>query len=424
MTARQQWTIVGGDRRGARRGTGAASHFMRDELFPVTIGSDAPDFRAKVLGENRVQDARRLQGPGRAAQHLGDVVRARARSRSRVCSDSIRRTATRAQARRGEHRRLRQRRFDSRVRQELWRHVRGACTTRRTRIERAYQATGYPETFVIGPEGTIRKKWIGPDDWSSQGNRALIAQLLGLSNAAAASGESARSLSRAAHAMSRRDRRRARPSSLQRRVVAAFTQQLAAQGDGGVPRGRALVRRQREGAADRARARALHAGARQLARAARSAAADSGDRRGLAEGADQAELEPAGDPPPDHAPTRPTRSCSTCARTTSTLPEGVDAVVRDVEPRSVTLRFESTWTRKVPVRSAIDIATPNGRPGRSPRSFDPRQRARSPARATSWCASHPCARRGRRSPSPIRCRISSTSTRRGSAPAFACGRRR
>ena len=46
-------------------------------------------------------------------------------------------------------------------------------------IERAYQITGYPETFVIGTEGTIRKKWISNDDWNSQGNRALIAQLLG-----------------------------------------------------------------------------------------------------------------------------------------------------------------------------------------------------------------------------------------------------
>jgi len=38
-----------------------------------------------------------------------------------------------------------------------------------------------------------------------------------------------------------------------------------------------------------------------------------------------------------------------------TLPEGVDAVVRDVQPRSVTLRFESTWSRKVPVRSEVQI---------------------------------------------------------------------
>lgn len=42
------------------------------------------------------------------------------------------------------------------------------------------------------------------------------------------------------------------------------------------------------------------------------------------------------------------------------LPEGVNVVVRNVYPRSLTLRFESTWSRKVPVRSAIDIATAPG----------------------------------------------------------------
>ena len=42
------------------------------------------------------------------------------------------------------------------------------------------------------------------------------------------------------------------------------------------------------------------------------------------------------------------------------LPAGVDAVVREIEPRSVTLRFESTWSRRVAVRSAIDIAAPSG----------------------------------------------------------------
>jgi YbbR domain-containing protein len=39
------------------------------------------------------------------------------------------------------------------------------------------------------------------------------------------------------------------------------------------------------------------------------------------------------------------------------LPAGVDAVVREIEPRSLTLRFESTWSRRVAVRSAIDIST-------------------------------------------------------------------
>jgi peroxiredoxin len=45
-------------------------------------------------------------------------------------------------------------------------------------IDRAYQITGYPETFVIAPDGTIRKKWIGPADWSSEENVALIRGLL------------------------------------------------------------------------------------------------------------------------------------------------------------------------------------------------------------------------------------------------------
>ena len=40
------------------------------------------------------------------------------------------------------------------------------------------------------------------------------------------------------------------------------------------------------------------------------------------------------------------------------LPEGVDAVVRDVQPRSLMLRFESTWNRKVPVVSeGIEITS-------------------------------------------------------------------
>jgi cytochrome c biogenesis protein CcmG, thiol:disulfide interchange protein DsbE len=45
-------------------------------------------------------------------------------------------------------------------------------------IEQEYQTTGVPETFVIGRDGVIRKKIIGASDWDSQGDRALIAQLL------------------------------------------------------------------------------------------------------------------------------------------------------------------------------------------------------------------------------------------------------
>lgn len=45
-------------------------------------------------------------------------------------------------------------------------------------IENAYQATGVPETAVISRDGTIRKRIIGATDWSSEGNRRLIQELL------------------------------------------------------------------------------------------------------------------------------------------------------------------------------------------------------------------------------------------------------
>lgn len=42
------------------------------------------------------------------------------------------------------------------------------------------------------------------------------------------------------------------------------------------------------------------------------------------------------------------------------IPDGVEVIVRDVEPHSLTLRFESTSSRLVPVRSAVVV------PGASP----------------------------------------------------------
>lgn len=46
------------------------------------------------------------------------------------------------------------------------------------RITDAYQLTGYPETFVIGRDGVIRKKVMQATDWNSADNRALIERLL------------------------------------------------------------------------------------------------------------------------------------------------------------------------------------------------------------------------------------------------------
>jgi peroxiredoxin len=179
MTARQQWSVVGVIVAVMAIGLLAAAHYMKDELFPVTIGSTAPDFRAKVLGESRYKTLADYKGQvvllnvwatwcppcqaempslQRLYQAYGDkgLKLVAVSIDDYVTEDSIRAFAK-----------------NFGITFEILHDSTHA-------IERIYQTTGYPESFVIGPEGTIRKKWIGPDDWSSQGNRALVAQLLRL----------------------------------------------------------------------------------------------------------------------------------------------------------------------------------------------------------------------------------------------------
>lgn len=43
------------------------------------------------------------------------------------------------------------------------------------------------------------------------------------------------------------------------------------------------------------------------------------------------------------------------------VPEGVEVIVRDIQPRSLTLRFETTTSRRVPVRSALVVRAVSGR---------------------------------------------------------------
>lgn len=45
-------------------------------------------------------------------------------------------------------------------------------------IQEAYLTTGVPETFVIGRDGTIRKRVSGGTDWNTPAQKALVRQLL------------------------------------------------------------------------------------------------------------------------------------------------------------------------------------------------------------------------------------------------------
>lgn len=179
MTARQQWSVVGAIVAVMAIGLLVASHYMKDELFPVTIGSTAPDFRAKVLGENRYKSL---------ADYRGQVVLLNVWATwCPPCQAEMPSLQRLYQAYGGKGLKLVAVSIDDYVTEDSIRaFAKNFGITFEIlhdsthAIERIYQTTGYPESFVIGPEGTIRKKWIGPDDWSSQGNRALVAQLLGL----------------------------------------------------------------------------------------------------------------------------------------------------------------------------------------------------------------------------------------------------
>ncbi|MYG81311.1 MAG: TlpA family protein disulfide reductase [Gemmatimonadetes bacterium] len=46
-------------------------------------------------------------------------------------------------------------------------------------IQRVYQTTGVPESFVIGPKGTIYKKVAGSTAWDSETNVGLVRRLIG-----------------------------------------------------------------------------------------------------------------------------------------------------------------------------------------------------------------------------------------------------
>jgi len=179
MTVRQQWAIVGAVLLLLGGGLVAAMHFLGDQLFPVTIGSNAPDFHAKVLGTNRYKGIRDYEGKvvllniwatwcppcRREMPSIERLYEAYGSKGLHIVAVSIDDAAT-----------------DAAIR--AYADTVGATFEilhdPTHDIEREYQTTGYPETFVIDSDGTIRKKWIGADDWNSPGNRALVAQLLGL----------------------------------------------------------------------------------------------------------------------------------------------------------------------------------------------------------------------------------------------------
>jgi len=178
MTLKQQWVAVLAIVLGVALTLGTGAYVMRDELFPIEVGSRAPDFQARAVdGSNRVRTLADYKGKvvvlniwatwcapcivempsfERLHRQLADTnLKIVAVSIDDFAGeDSVRAFARRLGVT-----------FD-------------ILLDSTHAIERSYQVTGYPETFVIARDGTIRKKWIGPLDWSSAPNIALVRGLL------------------------------------------------------------------------------------------------------------------------------------------------------------------------------------------------------------------------------------------------------
>jgi cytochrome c biogenesis protein CcmG, thiol:disulfide interchange protein DsbE len=181
MTRRQQWALVLGIVLLLAVALGAGVHFLGDELFPVAVGSQAPDFKAVT-----VDGAKRTKTLG---DYKGKVVLLNVWATwcepCRVEMPSIERL----------HREFGPKGLavvavsvddpgaESRIvdfTKELGLSFEVLHDPEQG-ITRSYQITGYPETFVIARDGTIRKKVIAAADWSSDANRALVRELLGIS---------------------------------------------------------------------------------------------------------------------------------------------------------------------------------------------------------------------------------------------------
>ena len=179
MTVRQQWTTVLGIVCLLAVALAAATHFLGDELFPVSVGSAAPPLEAMTLdGSRRMRSLDDYKGkvvlvniwatwcePCRvempSIEKLHREFGAQGLSVVAISVDDP-----------GSERRILDYAKELGLTFEILHDPKRVTSAR-------YQVTGFPETFVIGREGTIRKKFIGAADWSSDANRALIRQLLG-----------------------------------------------------------------------------------------------------------------------------------------------------------------------------------------------------------------------------------------------------
>ncbi len=178
MTARQQWGVVGAVVLFLGLVLGAATHFLGDELFPVAVGMDAPAVTGKTIHAPI--------GTKTLADYKGKVVllniwatwcgpcRDEMPSMERLYKEfgpqGLEIVAVSVD--------------DPGTEETIREFVKKYGITfeilhdPEKKTAQKYQVTGYPESFIIGKEGTIRRKVFAATDWSSETNRSLLRELL------------------------------------------------------------------------------------------------------------------------------------------------------------------------------------------------------------------------------------------------------
>ena len=155
-----------------------ATKYLRRELFPIELGSEAPDFTAVT-----VDSAPRLKS---LSDYRGQVVMVNVWATwclpCRVEMPSIE-ALHQAYADKG-FKVLAVSVDDPGHGETIRAFVRQYKLTfeilhdPEKKIVEQYDILGYPETFIIGRDGVIRKKLLSATDWNSADHRALVERLL------------------------------------------------------------------------------------------------------------------------------------------------------------------------------------------------------------------------------------------------------
>lgn len=178
MTARQQWTIVGLIVLVLGGALFVASRLLEDQLYPVSVGSKAPNFRAQTVDSvPRTHTLDDYKGQvvllniwGTFCLPCRDEMPAIQKLHEALAPEGLKVVAVSMD--------------DPGSADKIRAFVKEFGLTFQIlydptgKITNDYQTTGVPETFVIARDGVIRKKMIGASDWNSPTNRALITQLL------------------------------------------------------------------------------------------------------------------------------------------------------------------------------------------------------------------------------------------------------